>query len=386
MKKKISILGSTGTIGRMALEIVELYPEKFEILALSAGENISLLIKQIKKFKPLFVSVKRKEDSNSLKEFSEEFGFKLLDGIEGACEIATLKEADIVVSAISGIEGFLPTYSAVKAGKWILLANKESLVMGGALIKEEMEKSSSFIIPVDSEHNALFQLLSSRKKEDIEKFIITASGGPFFKKKLEEMEHISREDALNHPVWKMGKKITIDSATLMNKGFELIEAHWLFSIPPEKLDVFIHPQSIVHAILQLKDGSMIAFLCTPDMKIPIQHAFFYPEAPKSSISPISIEELKNLEFYPVDYKKFPCLSLAIFALKEGGSFPTVLAVANEVAVNEFLRERIEFYEIYKVIEKVLNEHKKFEINSIEDVLTIKEWAENRAYEIVKSKK
>ncbi len=386
MKKKISILGSTGTIGRMALEIVELHPEKFEILALSAGENISLLIEQIKKFKPLLVSVKRKEDSNSLKEFSEEFGFKLLDGIEGACEIATLKEADIVVSAISGIEGFLPTYSAVKAGRWILLANKESLVMGGALIKKEMEKSSSFIIPIDSEHNAFFQLLSNRKREDIEKFIITASGGPFFKKELEEIEHVSREDALNHPVWKMGKKITIDSATFMNKGFELIEAHWLFSIPPEELDVLIHPQSIVHAILQLKDGSMIAFLCTPDMKIPIQHAFFYPEAPKFSINPIDIQELKNLEFYPVDYKKFPCLSLAMFALKEGGSFPTVLAVANEVAVNEFLVGRIEFHEIYKVVEKVLNEHKKSEINSIEDVLTIKEWAENRAHKIVRSKK
>lgn len=386
MKKKVSILGSTGTIGRMVLEIVELYPEKFEILALSAGENISLLIEQIKKFKPFFVSVKRKEDSNSLKEFSEEFSFKLLDGIEGACEIATLKEADIVVSAISGIEGFLPTYSAVKAGKWILLANKESLVMGGALIKKEMEKSSSFIIPVDSEHNALFQLLSNRKREDIEKFIITASGGPFFKKTLEEIEHVSREDALNHPVWKMGKKITIDSATLMNKGFELIEAHWLFSIPPEEMDVFIHPQSIVHAILQLKDGSMIAFLCTPDMKIPIQHALLYPEKPNFPINPIDIEALKNLEFYPVDYKKFPCLSLAIYTLKEGGSFPAVLAVANEVAVNEFLSGRIEFYEIYKVVEKVLNEHKKSEINSIEDVLTIKEWAEKKAQEIIRSKK
>ncbi len=254
--------------------------------------------------------------------------------------------------------------------------------MGGAIIKKEMEKSSSFLIPVDSEHNALFQLTGKRNREGIKKYIITASGGPFFKKEIEEIKHASREEALNHPVWKMGKKITIDSATLMNKGFELIEAHWLFSIPPENLDVFIHPQSIVHAIIEQRDGSMIAFLSAPDMKIPIQHALFYPETPDTMIAPLGIVKLRNLEFYPVDYEKFPCLSLAIFALKEGGSFPTVLAVANEVAVNQFLSEKIEFFEIYKVIEKVINEHKKCELNSLEEVLMVKEWAERRAFEII----
>ncbi len=382
MRKKISILGSTGSIGRMVLEILEIHSERFEILALSAGENTSLLIEQIKKFRPSFVSVKKEEDAKFLRKISEELGFKILHGTDGASTVASLEDADIVVSAISGIEGFLPTYSAVKAGKRILLANKESLVMGGAVIKKEMEKSSSFLIPVDSEHNALFQLTGKRDREGIKKYIITASGGPFFKKEIEEIKHASREEALNHPVWKMGKKITIDSATLMNKGFELIEAHWLFSIPPENLDVFIHPQSIVHAIIEQRDGSMIAFLSTPDMRIPIQYALFYPETPDTIISPLGIEKLRNLEFYPVDYEKFPCLSLAIFALKEGGSFPTVLAVANEVAVNQFLRGKIEFFEIYKVIEKVINEHKKCELNSLEEVLMIKEWAERRAIEIV----
>lgn len=382
MRKKISILGSTGSIGRMVLEILGLHSEKFEILALSAGENVSLLIEQIKKFRPSFVSVKKEEDAKFLRKISEEIGFELFYGIEGASTLASLEESDIVVSAISGIEGFLPTYSAVKAGKRILLANKESLVMGGAIIKKEMERSSSLLIPVDSEHNALFQLTVKRDRKEIRKYIITASGGPFFKKGIEEIKHASREEALNHPVWKMGKKITIDSATLMNKGFELIEAHWLFSIPPEDLDVFIHPQSIVHAMIEQRDGSMIAFLSSPDMKIPIQYALFYPDTPETPISSLGIEKLRNLEFYSVDYEKFPCLSLAIFALKEGGSFPTVLTVANEVAVSQFLSGKIEFFGIYKVIEKVINEHKKCELNSLEEVLMIKEWAEKRALEIV----
>lgn len=386
MKRKISILGSTGTIGRMALEIVELYPEEFEILALSAGENIPLLIEEIKKFKPSFVSVKRKEDTILLEEFSKEFGFKIFYGIEGACTLASLKEADIIISAISGIEGFLPTYSAVKAGKTVLLANKESLVMGGGLIKKEMEEKSSLIIPIDSEHNALFQLMRNRKKEEIRKYIITASGGPFFKRRVEEIKYASIEEALNHPVWRMGKKISIDSATLMNKGFELIEAHWLFSIPPNELDVFIHPQGLVHALLELKDGSMIAFLSPPDMKIPIQHSLFYPEIPDSPIKTLEIDDLRILEFYPVDYEKFPSLSLAKMALQEGGSFPTVLAVANEVAVNKFLNGSIKFYEIYKLVEKVLEEHIKSDINSVEDVLIIKEWAERRALEILGGEK
>lgn len=386
MKRKISILGSTGTIGRMALEIVELYPEEFEILALSAGENIPLLIEEIKKFKPSFVSVKRKEDTILLEEFSKEFGFKIFYGIEGACTLASLNEADIIISAISGIEGFLPTYSAVKAGKTVLLANKESLVMGGGLIKKEMEEKSSLIIPIDSEHNALFQLMRNRKKEEIRKYIITASGGPFFKRRVEEIKYATIEEALNHPVWRMGKKITIDSATLMNKGFELIEAHWLFSIPPNELDVFIHPQGLVHALLELKDGSMIAFLSPPDMKIPIQHSLFYPKIPDSPIKTLEIDDLRILEFYPVDYEKFPSLSLAKMALQEGGSFPTVLAVANEVAVNKFLNGSIKFYEIYKLVEKVLEEHIKSDINSVEDVLIIKEWAERRALEILGGEK
>lgn len=381
MKKKLSILGSTGTIGRMVLEIVELHPERFEVLALSAGENIPILIEEIKKFKPSYVSVKRKEDLIYLKDLSEKLGFRIFYGIEGACTIATLDEADLVISAISGIEGFLPTYSAVRAGKIVLLANKESLVMGGTLIKKEMEKKSSIIIPLDSEHNALFQLMKNRKREEIKKFIITASGGPFFKKSIEDMKDATIEEALNHPVWKMGKKITVDSATLMNKGFELIEAHWLFSIPPGEMDVYIHPQSLVHGIIELKDGAMIAFLSPPDMKIPIQYSLFYPETPDSPIKTLEIEKLRTLEFYPVDYEKFPSLSLAKFALEEGGSLPTVLAVANEVAVNKFLNGCIKFYEIYQVVEKVLKEHRKSDINSLEDVLIIKEWAERRALEI-----
>ncbi len=381
--KKISILGSTGTIGRKALEIVSSYSDKFEILGLSAGENISLFLQQIKKFRPKFVSVKRSEDAKELKKFSDEMGFHLSWGREGAVEIATLKEADIVLSAISGIEGFIPTFEAVKAGKRIALANKESLILGGELLKKEMEKSLSFVIPVDSEHNALFQLLMKTERNYIKRYVITASGGPFFKKNTEEIRKVSKEEALNHPVWKMGKKISVDSATLMNKGFELIEANLLFSIRPEELDIFIHPQSIVHALLELKDGSMMAFMSTPDMKIPIQFSLFYPDTSELSLHPLSLENLRCLEFYPVDYEKFPCLSLAIFALKEGGSFPIVLAVANEVAVNKFLEDQIEFLEIPLIVERVMKEHLKTEINSVEDILIIKEWAEKRAIEIIK---
>ncbi|MGQ9618399.1 MAG: 1-deoxy-D-xylulose-5-phosphate reductoisomerase [Candidatus Aminicenantia bacterium] len=386
MKKNISILGSTGTIGRKTLEIVEIFSDKFHVIALSAGENIPLLLEQIKKFNPKFVSVKKREDAISLMEISKKMGFEVLWGIEGAVKISTLYDADLIVSAISGIDGFIPTFEAVKAGKSIALANKESLVMGGALIKKEADKNLAFIIPIDSEHNALFQLLEKKTEDKIKRYILTASGGPFFKKREDELKNVSIEEVLNHPVWRMGKKISVDSATLMNKGLELIEAHWLFSIPPESLDVIIHPQSIVHALVELKDGSFIGFLSIPEMKIPIQHALFHPEAPEISFEPLSFEKLNSLEFYPVDYKKFPCFSLALYALKEGESFPTVLAVANEVAVNKFLEGELEFLKIPVIIEKVMNKHKKIEINSFEDIIKIKEWAEKRAIELVKQLK
>lgn len=380
-KKRISILGSTGSIGQNVLKVVEKFPDKFQVVGLAAGSNIQLLIKQIEKFHPKIVSLTKKEFTEILTK-----RFKNLEirwGEEGAEEIASYFENDLVVSAIVGIAGLRPTYQAIKSGKNIALANKESLVAAGKIITQEAKRKGIKLIPIDSEHSGIFQCLAGEKKENARKIILTASGGPFFETSIEQLRNKKVNDALKHPRWKMGKKVTIDSATLMNKGLELIEAYWLFDVQLDQLDILIHPQSIVHSLVEMKDGSVLAQLSITDMKIPIQYALSYPERfYNSSTFYLDLVQLQKLEFYPVDRKKFPSIDLTYQALKEGGSFPAVLNAANEEAVNAFLAEKIKFLMIPKIISEVMEKHQKEEINTIEDIFRIDHWAREEASKII----
>ncbi|MEW6457369.1 MAG: 1-deoxy-D-xylulose-5-phosphate reductoisomerase [Acidobacteriota bacterium] len=381
--KKICILGSTGSIGRSVLEVVEKYHKNFKVIGLSAGENFELLIEQIKKFSPEIVSIRKKEHANEIKKYIKNNSVKVCWGEDSAKEVASYPDCDIVVSSIVGISGLLPTYEAIKSGKTVALANKESLVTAGPILMEEAKRKNAKIIPIDSEHNAIFQLLKNTERKEIKKTIITASGGPFLHHSLDEMSNVTVEEALTHPKWKMGKKISIDSASMMNKGLEIIEARWLFDLHPDQIEVYIHPQSIIHSLVEFIDGSIIAYLSQNDMKIPIQYALFYPKRPTSMIKRVNLEDLAPFEFYKVDPKKFPCLSLSIQALKEGESMPIVLNAANEIAVNLFLQRKIKFTYIPELIEKIMNNHKKEKIENIETVLKLDRWARAKSFEIAK---
>ncbi len=381
IEKKISILGSTGSIGQNVLRVVESFPDRFQIVGLAAGSNLRLLIEQIEKFRPKIVSI-QKEDlaeviSQRFREIEVEFGE------EGLEKVATHPQNDLVVSAVVGIAGLKATYQAIKAGKNIALANKESLVAGGKIITREAKGKGIKIIPIDSEHSGIFQCLLKEKKENLKKIILTASGGPFFKTSIDQLAGKKVQEALRHPRWKMGKKTTIDSATLMNKGLELIEAYWLFEVKPEQLEVLIHPQSIVHSLVELKDGSILAQLSITDMRIPIQYALSYPERFNNS-SQISLDlaEINKLEFYSVDRKKFPAIDLANQALREGESFPVALNAANEVAVQAFLKEQINFTQIFAVINRVVEKHQKEKIECLEDIFRVDKWARNEAHKII----
>jgi len=301
---------------------------------------------------------------------------------EGAEEVASFKENDIVISAITGIEGLRPTLAAVDTGKKVALANKESMVVAGPLIQNLVEKSGAQVIPVDSEHSGVFQCLAKERVEDVKRVILTASGGPFFRSSSQEMEEITLEDALNHPRWKMGKKVTIDSATLMNKGLELIEAHWLFNIEPQKLEVLIHPQSIVHSLVELNDGSVLAQLSPTDMRVPIQYALTYPEREDSLLPSLDLKKIGNLEFFAPDDEKFPLLNLARLALDEGASFPIVLNAANEVAVDAFLQKKLGFLEISEIVSKTVGSHQKREVQSLEDIFLIDREARQMARNLI----
>ncbi len=377
--KNIVIIGSTGSIGRTSLEVISMFPDKFKVVGLSAGGNVALLLKQIKKFKPLAAAVTDDKAYDSLKsKLSGNSSFTLLKGIEGVCSVAQMPQADIVISGISGSAGLLPTISAIRAKKTVALANKESLVMAGEIVMSEAKKFGTVILPVDSEHSAIFQCLGVTGKESLRRLILTASGGPFIGRTLKQLETVSMEDALKHPNWNMGRKITIDSATLMNKGLEVIEAHHLFNLPLECIDVLIHPQSIVHSIVEFYDGSYIAQMSKPDMKGPIAYALSYPERLSNVMSPIDWEGLSTLTFFKPDNGSFPCLSLAYHALKTGGTMPAVLNGSNETAVKAFLDGIIGFNDIPVIIQKVMISHIVQPANDIDTIIDADRWAKKQA--------
>lgn len=383
--KNIAILGSTGSIGCNALEVVDNLSHMFRVVGLAAGRNLELFLKQVEKFRPKVVSLDRKEEAEELEQRLKNMGIKVVFGQEGAEEVASFEENDIIVSAITGIKGLRPTLSAVKSGKKVALANKESMVAAGPLIQSEVRKSKAEIIPVDSEHSGVFQCLAKEKEENIHKVILTASGGPFFSTPLEEMEEKTLEEALAHPRWKMGKKVTIDSATLMNKGLEIIEARWLFNLEPSQLAVLIHPQSIVHSLVELRDGSVLAQLSPTDMKIPIQYALTYPDRKNSLLPSLGLSQIRTLEFLDVDEEKFPLIKLAYRALEEGESFPVALNAANEVVVEAFLDGEIKFTDISVLVREAVENHRKREVESLEDILEADSETREQTREIMKQR-
>jgi len=381
--KNIAILGSTGSIGRNTLEIVDNLNQMFRVVGLAAGRNLELFLKQVEKFRPKIVSLDRKEEAEELEQRLKHPAINIVYGPEGAEEVAGFEENEIVVSAITGIKGLRPTLAAVKSGKKIALANKESMVAAGPLIQSEVQKSRAQIIPVDSEHSGVFQCLAKEKEENIKKVILTASGGPFLRTPLEELKEKTLEEALAHPRWKMGKKVTIDSATLMNKGLELIEARWLFDLEPSQLRILIHPQSIVHSLVELRDGSVLAQLSTTDMKIPIQYALTYPERENTMLPSLGLSQIKSLEFLDVEEEKFPLVKLAFRALEEGESVPVALNAANEIAVDAFLNGDIKFTDISVLVREAVENHQKREVESLEDIFEIDKETREHTREIIK---
>ncbi len=379
--KHISILGSTGSIGTQTLEVIEQFPNKFKVVSLAAATNIELLQKQVEKHRPKVVSVIDKKHAMELSSKLKTKGVKVTYGEKGHEEVVSLDCIDLVVSAMVGASGLKPTITAIKQGKNIAIANKESLVIAGEiLIKEAASKST--IIPIDSEHSAIFQSLHSNHHKHVSRLIITASGGPFRKLSKKDLETVTVEEALKHPTWKMGKKITIDSATLMNKGFEIIEAKWLFNIPLERIDIWIHPQSIVHSMVEYTDGSIVSQLSLPDMKVPIAYALAYPERLNMSIHKIKPADISGLTFEEIQQDKFNAIELAKTACGIGGTMPAVLNAANEIAVTAFLEKKIRFTEIMSIVEKTMEAHSPFDISCIDDVMSADSWARSYASSLI----
>ncbi len=380
--KTLSILGSTGSIGKNTLEVISNHSDKFRVKALAARNNIKLLTEQINAFKPEVVAV---FDEQSAKDLRKDFrGLQVLSGEEGLIEAATLDDLDMVVSAIAGSPGLAPTYAAVKAGKDIALATKEALVMAGKVIMSEAARNNVKIYPVDSEHSAVFQCLEGREMKDVKKIILTASGGAFLRKKISELEHVTPADALKHPNWDMGRKITIDSATLMNKGLEVIEAFWLFGVPLDKIGVIIHPQSIIHSMVEFIDGSVIAQLSVPDMKGPIAYALSYPDRFGDVLEPMDLAKISKLTFEEPDMEKYRSLPLTFDALRAGGTMPCVLNAANEAVVAAFLEDKVGFTDIYRVISDTMDAHEVTGGDTIEEVMDASGWAMQKANKIIKA--
>jgi 1-deoxy-D-xylulose-5-phosphate reductoisomerase len=381
--KKITILGSTGSIGLSALDVIEKNQQRFQVVALAAGKNINLLKKQIEKFKPKVVAVSTKESALKLREaLTSKSKVKIFYDKEGLKEIASFPSTDIVVSAISGSAGLIPTLAAIEAGKDIALANKETMVMAGEIVTKKAKKKGVKIIPVDSEHSAIFQCLEGRKRENLRRIILTASGGPFFNFTGNELKKVSLSQALQHPNWKMGKKITVDSASLMNKGLEVIEAKWLFNLDISDIDVLIHQQSIVHSLVEFIDGAFLAQMGIPDMKIPIAYALTYPERIINDLPSLDLVKIGKLEFLKPDIKKFSCLGLAYTAGLCGGTAPVVLNAADEVAVSAFIEKKIRFIDLPKIIEKILVLHNSINNPSLDDILQADLWARIETKKII----
>lgn len=352
-KKKVFILGSTGSIGVNALDVIRLHPENFKVEALTINKNSELLEAQIKEFNPKLVVIRDKKIADKVLDTIPK-SVEVLIGENGLIEATKNADYDILLSALVGFSGLEPTIEGIKRGKRIALANKETLVVAGEIITELSKKYNSEILPVDSEHSAIFQCLVGEKHKEIKKLLLTASGGPFFRKNKEELEKVTVADALNHPNWDMGNKVTIDSASMMNKGLEMIEAHWLFNLPKDKIDVIIHPQSIIHSMVEFIDGSIKAQMSQPDMRLPIQYALSYPDRLENDFTSTSLTDITELTFFKPDFSKFECLKLAFDVLEEGGTAPCILNAANEVAVERFLNNEISFVEIPDLINKALN--------------------------------
>ncbi|MBI1936026.1 1-deoxy-D-xylulose-5-phosphate reductoisomerase [Candidatus Woesearchaeota archaeon] len=363
--KYLSILGSTGSIGTQTLGIVRQFPNEFKIVGLSANKNSELLLKQIKEFKPKAVAIMDRSKVDDLLNFSS---CQVYSGLEGLNKIAALDEADTVVNSLVGSAGIGPTYNAIKAKKNIALANKEALVAAGSVIMDEVKKNNVKLMPIDSEHSAIFQCLNGENISEVEKIALTCSGGPFRNYSRQQFENVTAADALRHPTWNMGNKITIDSATLMNKGFEVIEAHWLYGIEYEKINIVVHPQSIIHSLVEFQDKSVIAQLGLPDMKIPIQYALSYPKRFSSMQKSLNLAEMKTLEFKEPDFDLFPCLKYAYEAGEKRGTLPAVMNAANEAAVHAFLDNKIKFLDIQKLIKKMMDNHNTINDPDLNDIL------------------
>lgn len=383
--KKIAVLGSTGSIGRNALKVVETLPNQLEIAGLAANSSIDLIEEQTRKFTPEKVALADVESAKQLKQRLKDLDVEVLSGQDGVLQVATMSSAELVLPAITGSVGMLPTLSAIGAGKDIAFVNKETLVMGGKLVMKAVEENDVNFIPVDGEMSAIFQCLKgNQNKNEVKRLIITASGGPFRQTPAHKLADVTPQAALKHPNWDMGKKITIDSATMMNKGFELIEASWLFNMEISKVDVVIHPESIVHSLVEFIDGSVLAQLAIPDMCIPIQYALTYPKRFRSEMKSLNLIETGSLTFEEIDLDKFPCLRLAYEAAQIGGTMPTVLSSADEIVVQAFLDGKTSFTDISVVIENVMNEHETISNPTISDILSTIKWAKNKAIELVTS--
>ncbi|HAA90280.1 MAG: 1-deoxy-D-xylulose 5-phosphate reductoisomerase [Thermoanaerobacterales bacterium 50_218] len=379
-RRKVVILGSTGSIGRQALEVISWFPDLFQVIGLAAHRNISLLEEQVRAFRPAYVGVVDPEAGSLLEARLQGSGITCFRGVEGLLELVQVPTCDLVLVAVTGVAGLRPTLAAIEAGKTVALANKETLVVGGDLVIEATRRRSTQIIPVDSEHSAIFQCLQG--SSGVAKVILTGSGGPFRGYSRKQLEEVTPEMALRHPTWKMGPKITIDSATLMNKGLEVIEAKWLFGLEYEQIEVLIHPQSIVHGLVVFQDGAVLAQLGQPDMRIPIQYALLFPERRKNRLQPLDLAAVGALTFEKPDLDNFPCLRLAWEAGKTGGTMPAVLNAANEVAVSAFLEKRIPFLAIPEVVARVMEQHSPEPVSDLSTLLEADQWARRLAHYLI----
>lgn len=381
MVRRITILGSTGSIGTQTLQVIEQLPGKFNVVGLSTNTNIDLLEKQVRKFKPAVIAVKNEEKARKIKNRLRDLQIKILTGEDGLSELSAWPESELIVVAVVGFSGLRPTLSAIEAGKTIALANKETLVAGGRLVMQKAKEKGIAILPVDSEHSAIFQCLRAGNAKEVKKILLTASGGPFFGLSKDELGRVKASQALKHPNWTMGAKVTIDSATLMNKGFEVIEARWLFDLQYEQIEVVVHPQSIVHSMVHFIDGSYLAQMSLPSMLFPIQYALSYPERWENNFSHLQWEKHSSLTFFPPDRENFPCLGLAYDAGEKGGTMPAVLNAANELAVESFLKGEISFLHIPYILEEVMERHILIPNPDLLDIIDADRWAREETIKV-----
>ena len=378
--KNIAIFGSTGSIGDSTLNVIRENPERFNVVTLVAGKNIEKLIKQIEEFRPKNVYIIEKENADKIKEIYKDL--KVFYGEDGMEEISNLTDFDISVSALVGIAGLKPTYNMIKNGKTVALANKEVLVAGGELIMKTAKESGAKLLTVDSEHSAIMQCLNGEENNKIDKILLTASGGPFFDKEI--TDKITVEEALNHPTWNMGKKVTIDSSTMMNKGFEVIEAKWLFNVDPNQIEVVVHRKSLVHSMVQFMDGTIMANIGPKSMQIPIAYALNYPDRLENNIEKLNLFEIADLKFEKPNLDKFKCLKLAYKAIEKGHCFQVILNAANEVLVDSFINKKIKYTDIPNGIEKVMNMYEKKELQTIEEILEFDKQVKEKTKDIIKN--